>query len=152
MCAYWDAALKDLDRPKRPHLAMIAELAVQATWMELARQRSGSAVLSHGLDYWATLHFSRTIKHQECKYRMCSILQNVVEAPVRAARANTGSSDCLHGDATKTSAAGVPSRTSTGSGSRTAPPLGGEDQGRYRTPLAKHRAAVLLKLRELHND
>ena len=81
-----------LSNPK----TIFTEIAVQAIWMELSRSRSGYEGLSRGLDYGPTIHYSRTLKQQVSMRRLRAILQNEVWTPVRAARVNTGTSECLH--------------------------------------------------------
>ena len=82
----------DMDDQK----TLLLDWAAQATWKELSLKRSGYAGLSKGLDYGVTLKYLGTLKHQEARQRMRSILQFGVWTPARAARVNSGTSDCIH--------------------------------------------------------
>ena len=70
------------------------DMAVQAIWAALARDRQGYRGLALGLDYGLTLSFARALRGEQHR-RMMAILQDGVWTPSRAARVNAGADVCV---------------------------------------------------------
>ena len=74
--------------------SVFKDMAVQAVWKDLAKDRQGYQGLEPGIDYPLTMSFARTLKGEQLN-RMRAILQDGVWTLMRAARVNTGTDNCI---------------------------------------------------------